>query len=263
MDSQELKKRRKQLNKECEDRKHERKLLATEYENLQEVVKKCGIVCIVCLVLQSIVLTQFMKSDSVSVIGLGRYLTPFTLAVFFGSFVILLIKGFDLFLNANNKYSKMLAEKLEKVTASETLKNQNDIIMGLEEEIRKIDNELYEMGESLVEDELDETDKEDDYFVEPLKIKSTIQMNYLNANADKRNESFVKPIETVEPREEMHTITQTSSMISPVKNDRKKEDINDILSALDSFGEFGDEDEEEENSSELWKKDAMKRYSRY
>ena len=42
MNSSDIKKRLKTLQKESEDKKHERKVLATDYEKQVEIVKKSG-----------------------------------------------------------------------------------------------------------------------------------------------------------------------------------------------------------------------------
>lgn len=274
MNSLELNKRLKVLGKECENIKHERKLLATEYDNLTELVKKCGIICIVCLVLHSIVLAQFMKSKSVSVIGLGRFLSPFVFIIFIGSFIVFMLKGFDLFLNADTKYSKMLAEKLNKASATDALKSMNETIMTLESEINRIENEIYEMGGKIEDIEEEITRPADIIQLEEVTgTRGITAPEEITGIEDKWGTS--EEMLTEEKSEDgftgemelMDLLLNRSSVIEQVqvKNSsifekKATENVDDILSALDAFDM--DDDDEFENSSELWKKDAMKRYSK-
>lgn len=256
MNSIELNKRLKILDKECENIKHERKLLATDYEALTELVKKCGILSIVCLVLHGTVLAQFMKSKSVTVIGLGRFLSPFVFVIFIGSFIVFMIKGFDWFLHADTKYSRKLAARLNKVTVTEELRKMNETIMTLEAEIDRIENEIYDMG-GTIEREASETE-------EVPEIGKILSMEKAEeaAEEDTGDTDF-------EDMEMPELLIKRSPVIEPVQAKtgsvaakRSTENVDDILSALDAFD--ADEDEDEfENSSELWKKDAMKRYSKY
>lgn len=257
MNSIELNKRLKVLDKECENIKHERKLLATDYEALTELVKKCGILSIVCLVLHGTVLAQFMKSKSVTVIGLGRFLSPFVFIIFIGSFIVFMIKGFDWFLHADTKYSKKLAARLNKVTVTAELKKMNDTIMTLEAEIDRIENEIYEMG-GTIEREASETE-------EVSEIGRILSME----QAEEAGEGEAAGDTDSEDLEMTDLLIKRSPVIEPVQAKtgsvaakRTTENVDDILSALDAFDVDEDEDEFE-NSSELWKKDAMKRYSKY
>lgn len=256
MNSFELNKRLKILDKECENVKHERKLLATDYEKLTDIVKKSGILSIVCLILHGTILAQFMKSKSVTVIGLGRFLSPFVFVIFIGSFIVFMIKGFDWFLHADTKYSKKLAAKLNKASVSEELKNLNDTIMSLEAEIDRIENEIYEMGGTIEREP-----------VQPEKTEENKSMFNM-----KEIEEYEDIVGGEEPEDNMElkdllvkrspVIEQVQVRNSSVTAKKTTESIDDILSALDAF-DVDEEDDEFENSSEIWKKDAMKRYSKF
>lgn len=257
MNGIELNKRLKVLDKECENIKHERKLLATDYEALTELVKKCGILSIVCLVLHGTVLAQFMKSKSVTVVGLGRFLSPFVFVVFIGSFIIFMIKGFDWFLHADTKYSKKLAVRLNKATVTEELKKMNDTIMTLEAEIDRIENEIYEMG-GTIEREVSGTE-------EVPEIGKILSMEGLEEDIE-GEDTGDSGFEDLEMEE---LLIKRSPVIEPVQaktgsvaEKRATENVDDILNALDAL-DAGEDEDEFENSSELWKKDAMKRYSKY
>lgn len=262
MNSLELNKRLKVLGKECENIKHERKLLATEYDNLTELVKKCGIICIVCLVLHSIVLAQFMKSKSVSVIGLGRFLSPFVFIIFIGSFIVFMLKGFDLFLNADTKYSKMLAEKLNKASATDALKSMNETIMTLESEINRIENEIYEMGGKIEDIEEEITRPADIIQLEEITgIEDKWGTSEEMLTEEKSEDGFTGEMELMDLLlNRSSVIEQVQVKNSSIFEKKATENVDDILSALDAFDM--DDDDEFENSSELWKKDAMKRYSK-
>ena len=150
MNSSDIKKRLKTLQKESEDKKHERKVLATDYEKQIEIVKKSGMVAAISFLFHYVVLVSMMHNTKhVTIAGMGRFLSPFVMIVFIGSFVLFLVKGFDLFVNSDTKYSKPLADKLKiKNPVAAELKRMNDTITMLDVEIDKLENELYESGES-------------------------------------------------------------------------------------------------------------------
>lgn len=211
MNGIESNKRLKKLGEECENIKHERKLLATEYEKLTEIVKKCGIACIVCLVLHNIVLAQFMKSKNVSVIGLGRFLSPFVFVIFLASFIVFMIKGFDWFLHADTKYSRMLAVKLDKATVSEELKHMNNTIMAIEAEIDKIESEMYKIEEVAETKEI----------MEPVKTEELVKT--------------VEPVETVEPAEKAEPVKTEEPMktVEPVETKELADDFAEFIKIIE------------------------------
>lgn len=314
MNGTELNKRLNVLGKECEDKKHERKLLAAEYEKLTDIVKKCGIISLVCLVLHRTVLTSLMKSKSVTVVGLGRFLSPFVFFIFFACFIVFVIKGFDWFLHADTKYSKILAGKLNKPTVSEELKVMNDTIMTLEAEINKIENQMYEVG---VKTEIVQTSEADDpiglmkpmEMADPIEIAEaiepeteletepvlmtgisqmteqpvTLQEEISDSTGLEKTEMSNEEIQQVNEENGAGTpdnnwmddfglsdiLFQKSQTVEPVLQhseevsvNRKTESVEDILHGLDAL-DVDVEEEEDENSSELWKKDAMGRYSSF
>ena len=151
MDSSEINNKINLLRKECEDRKYERKVLATDYEHQAEMVKKSGIVSIVAFLIHYVLLVPFMDNTKhVTIAGMSRFLSPFVMIIFLASFVYFLIKGFDLFVNSDTKYSKKLAVKLKINSVSDALNQMNDTITMLDIEIDKLENELYEMGEEII-----------------------------------------------------------------------------------------------------------------
>lgn len=128
----------------CDDIKHEKMLIVNEFESLQNTVKKCGIICGICFVIQVLISLVFLRSRDPSIFALGRFLTPLNLAIFLGALYIVLTKGFDMFINLDTKYSKKLADRLNKVTVTEKVDELNDAIMRLEFEMQKMEEKIYE-----------------------------------------------------------------------------------------------------------------------
>lgn len=243
MNGTELNKRLKVLGKECEDKKHERKLLAAEYEKLTDIVKKCGIISLVCLVLHRTVLASLMKSKSVTVVGLGRFLSPFAFFIFFAGFIVFMIKGFDWFLHADTKYSKILAGKLNKATVSEELKVMNDTIMTLEAEINKIENEIYAMGETTEPEQTSGTDEPVELIkpmeiIEPLEIIEAMEP-IIESETEPEMEPIIEP-ETepvIEPKIEPVIEPKIEPVIEPEIEPVLTTDIPQISDVADTLKE--------------------------
>lgn len=238
MNGTELNKRLKVLGKECEDKKHERKLLAAEYEKLTDIVKKCGIISLVCLVLHRTVLASLMKSKSVTVVGLGRFLSPFAFFIFFAGFIVFMIKGFDWFLHADTKYSKILAGKLNKATVSEELKVMNDTIMTLEAEINKIENEIYAMGETTEPEQISETGEPVELIkpmeiIEPLEIieaiEPEIEPEIIEPKIEPVIEPEIEPVIEPEKEPEIESVLPTDIPQISEATDTLKEEISDPM----------------------------------
>ena len=290
MNSSDIKKRLKTLQKESEDKKHERKVLATDYEKQVEIVKKSGIVAAISFLFHYVVLVSMMHNTKhVTIAGMGRFLSPFVMIVFIGSFVLFLVKGFDLFVNSDTKYSKPLADKLKinNPVAAE-LRRMNDTITMLDVEIDKLENELYESGESFDTDEEEkitdikmtagkkeknrvvkrtvlEIPKPDtksnvsneiaDYDVN--EVKSEVQNNIADYEVNEVKHSIADNI-----MKESDTKNKTSNTSDKNKAKSKKNDIDDLFSGLDELA-LDDDEDDFESSSEMWEKDAMRRFSRY
>lgn len=288
MNSSDIKKRLKTLQKESEDKKHERKVLATDYEKQVEIVKKSGIVAAISFLFHYVVLVSMMHNTKhVTIAGMGRFLSPFVMIVFIGSFVLFLIKGFDLFVNSDTKYSKPLADKLKiKNPVAAELKRMNDTITMLDVEIDKLENELYESGESFDTEEkitdikMTAGKKEKNRVVKRIVLempKPDTKSNIPNEIAD-YDVSGVKSevqnnIADYEVNEVKHSIsddimkesnTKNKTSITSDKNKAKskKNDIDDLFSGLDELA-LDDDEDDFESSSEMWEKDAMRRFSRY
>lgn len=290
MNSSDIKKRLKTLQKESEDKKHERKVLATDYEKQVEIVKKSGMVAAISFLFHYVVLVSMMHNTKhVTIAGMGRFLSPFVMIVFIGSFVLFLVKGFDLFVNSDTKYSKPLADKLKinNPVASE-LRRMNDTITMLDVEIDKLENELYESGESFDTDEEEKiTDikmtagkKEKNRVVKRIvleipkpdtksnvsneiadydvsEVKSEVQNNIADYEVNEVKHSISDDI-----MKESNTKNKTSVTSDKNKAKSKKNDIDDLFSGLDELA-LDDDEDDFESSSEMWEKDAMRRFSRY
>lgn len=262
MNNSEINKKLKTLKKESEDRKHERKVLATDYEKQVDIVKKSGMVAGISFLFHYIVLVSMMNNKKhVTIAGMGRFLSPFVMIVFFGSFIVLLLKGFDLFINSDTKYSKSLAEKLKVNPVAAELKRMNDTITMLDIEIDKLENELYESGEAFLTDDIKDISD----------IKITASEKVKNRVVERIVLEMPKPEVKSEPAENITDNIKDSKSTEPdiVLNNGKtdkdrnnKNDIEDLFSGLDELSLTEDEDDFE-SSSEMWEKDAMRRFSRY
>ena len=217
MDITELKKQRQFLIKKKDDISYERKQFLKEYNDLKDIVKKTGSICLVCFVLQIIIVSQFLDSKNVTILALGRYLTPFVLGVFIAALVVFLTKGFNLFINADTDWSKKAAEKLERTRFTEKLESMNELIIRIDIELNKIDDKLKELGTNI--DDIDFETEEEKVIHEKPTYKKTVEKK-------------------------------------AIYEQKTGDNVDDLLNALDSWGLNDDEDDEFENSSELWKKDS-------
>lgn len=288
MNSSDIKKRLKTLQKESEDKKHERKVLATDYEKQVEIVKKSGMVAAISFLFHYVVLVSMMHNTKhVTIAGMGRFLSPFVMIVFIGSFVLFLVKEFDLFVNSDTKYSKPLADKLKiKNPVAAELKRMNDTITMLDVEIDKLENELYESGESFDTEEkitdikMTAGKKEKNRVVKRIvlempkpdtksnipneiadydvsEVKSEVQNNIADYEVNEVKHSISDDI-----MKESNTKNKTSVTSDKNKAKSKKNDIDDLFSGLDELA-LDDDEDDFESSSEMWEKDAMRRFSRY
>lgn len=254
MDTVEIKGRINALRKQSEEKKHERKLLATDYEKLKMIVKRSGITALITLLVHSVILNPWANNNKhVMLISLGRFLTPFALIIFVVSFVIFLIKGFDLFVNADNRFSKMAAEKFKVNRVSETLKFMNEAITMMDVEIDKLENTLYENGESF--DGINEptpvnTKSAKEMFSEKTEFSSEQKSDFIQDLGVNKKDVVISASEKVERPVVERTIIEMP----------KKESVDDIFSGLDSLA-FADDDEDEfESSSEMWEREAKKNF---
>ena len=229
MDITGLKKQRQIIVKKKDDIEYERKKYLEEYNELKEIVTKTGFVCLVCLILE-IFFVVFLNGKSATLLGIAKFLSPFVLAIFIGALVIFLSKGFNLFINADTDWSKKLAAKLERTRFAEVLEKINSTIIRLDIEIDKLNKELELAGVDV--DELD--------------IKSEILT---------KEDKIIKRTED-EIIEDKKSEVKKTVVKKAVFEQKTSDDVDDLLSALDSLGLSDDEDDEFENSSELWKKDS-------
>lgn len=229
MDITGLKKQRQIIVKKKDDIEYERKKYLEEYNELKEIVTKTGFVCLVCLILE-IFFVVFLNGKSATLLGIAKFLSPFVLAIFIGALVIFLSKGFNLFINADTDWSKKLAAKLERTRFAEVLEEINSTIIRLDIEIDKLNKELELAGVD----------------VDDLDIKSEMLT---------KEDKIIKRTED-EIIEDKKSEVKKTVVKKAVFEQKTSDDVDDLLSALDSLGLSDDEDDEFENSSELWKKDS-------
>lgn len=278
------------LKKQRDDKKYERKLLATDYENHKEAVKKSGITALITVLVYYVILlplTHYTKS--VTLMGLGRFLIPFALLVFLVSFIYFLIKGFDFFVNADNKYSKMMAEKFKVNSVSDELRLMNEAITMMDVEIARLENELYESGEdfNFQEDDSKETTlfekpvlsntedlMQEELLQEDVPQESVLQENVshedmLQENVSQNNMFLKAPVEEKSTSVKRYRINLVSEEVNEsnitdetnMTEDKNRDNsIDDIFNGLDEY--LLEEDEDFESSSDMWEKDAMRRFSK-
>ena len=256
MDNAQLNRQLKALNTRCDDVKYEKKLLTTDFQGLKDFVFKTGIISVVCLVLRITLIQIFLNSKDPSVRALGRFLAPFDYFVFLVAFILFAVKGFDLFINADFKYSKMAAKKLSKSTVTDKLNELNSEIARLELEINKTETSLYEQGGKI------DIPDQSNTAVQKKAVASVEEPQILIKPAVYEERVEVEKVEPVitgrfEPkgmREETHRDEEKNYFAES----GHKNQLDEILNGLDDFSV---EDEDEfENSSDLWEQDAMKHY---
>ena len=176
------------LTEKCDDIKHQKKLITKDFENLKDIVKKSGIVCLVCFLIQVIIVGSFLSSKNASVYALGRFLTPFILMIFLIALYIFLNRGFDFFVNVDTKYSKKLAKKLDRFTVTEKLDDLNNAIMRLELEIKRQEDSIYErnyLSTGIIEDTyVNQMDVASAFYSQPQTVNYNSANNYNSASED-------------------------------------------------------------------------------
>lgn len=224
------------LKKQRDDKKYERKILATDYEKQKQMVKISGVTALISLLVHYVILLPLTHNTKhVTLMGLGRFLTPFVLLVFLVSFIFFLWKGFDFFVNADTKYSKILAEKFKVNSVSDELRLMNEAITMLDTEIDRLENELYESGA--------------DFGIEEKSVKEPEQVKRYRINLV---EEEPRPIVEKGKTEQIAD-----------KKETHNSSVDDILSGLDEFMLDDGEDDDFESSSDMWEKDAMSRFKKY
>jgi hypothetical protein len=171
--------------------------------------------------------------------GLGRSLSPIALLIFVVSFVYFLIKGFDFFVNADTKYSRILANKFNINPISDELKIMNEAITMLDIEIDKLENEIYESGE--------------DFTVEQQVAEPNITKITKKTTANKVVRKTSSSESNIEKK-------KNDKYEDKNKDNKQKNNIDDIFSGLDDFIL---DDDEFESSSDMWENDAKRRFSKY
>lgn len=242
MEINQLNEQLKLFTKQSIDKKQERKNLDTEYEHLKSVVKKCAVISFVSLCVYTGIFSMMIHSKFYALKGIAIFLRPFVFFVFVGSFVYLLLKGYDWFINANTKYSRQMAEKFKVNSISEQLEILDGVINYLDTSIAKVEDKIYEIevgdGENV-----------------SYKKKPSNQKDVLHSEGMLKNEKL-----TDSHKHDQKNKQKYNSNEQYIKNKKNKTDsIENIFNGLDDI----DEDEEEMNSSEMWQNDAMKKYSRY
>lgn len=256
MNSSEVKEKIKFLRKECEDKKHERKVLATDYEKQKEMVKKSGSIALITFLVHYVLLVPVMDSTKhATIAGMARYLSPFLIILLVASFGYFLVKGFDLFANADNKYSEKFAKRFGINRMSEELNHLNEVITMFDVEINKLENELFESGDSFdINDDTEKATIVSGKMLDRAVVKRTVieKPKVVLPNVEEKNDTIIKNSKQV-----------ADDLIKNIaESEDNKSNIDDIFSGLDDLA-LDDNDDEFESSSDMWEKDAMRRFSRY
>lgn len=234
MDTVKMEKQKKLLMRAKDDILYEKNQLMDNYEKLEDVVIKTGIISLISALFQIICVGAMLKSKNVVLMGLGRYLTPFVLLIFTVAFLTFIIKGFDFFINMDTELSEKASKKLDKVTYVEKIAELNNSIIRIDIELEKINKKLGS------EDDIIASEMLDDYVDDDNKIEYEPRVEINNTENISKYEE-VNIIDTERKKKESDILVS--------------ENVDDILNALDYFG-LGDEDDDFENSSELWKRDS-------
>lgn len=89
------------------------------------------------------------------------------------------------------------------------------------------------------------------------EVKSEVQNNIADYEVNEVKHSISDDI-----MKESNTKNKTSVTSDKNKAKSKKNDIDDLFSGLDELA-LDDDEDDFESSSEMWEKDAMRRFSRY
>ncbi|MCI8667983.1 MAG: ABC transporter ATP-binding protein [Lachnospiraceae bacterium] len=143
MNNAEVSEKLKNIEKELEFKRIERRELAEIYENEKKFVTICGISAVICILLHQTLLRWMVNSEKhASLKAVGMYFQPIVFMIFLILVVAAIAKGFDFFMNSRLRYAQQLSEKLKRKSLSDEIHNLSEEIIFLEEESGKLQEDM-------------------------------------------------------------------------------------------------------------------------
>lgn len=143
MNNGEISERLKNIEKELEYKKIERRELVEIYEKEKIFVTRCGISAIICILIHQTLIQWMVNSEKhASLKAIGMYFQPIIFMVFLILAVVAIAKGFDFFINSRLKYGQQLSEKLKKKSLAGEIDDLSEAIIFLEAESGRLQEDL-------------------------------------------------------------------------------------------------------------------------
>ena len=222
MKASEIVKKIEELQKELEDRKYQRKRLASEYEELVKIVKTSGMIFALAIAIFIGFVGPFSYSKKHIVLGgLARWTNPWAMLVCLISGVLFIWRGFDLLVNSDTNLGNKLAQLvgINNRPAAAVLADLNNDIMKVEVAIQKLEDALYESG---------------DYSNKSEKTYNEVPI---------KNEKAVAKDKKIDVEDKIK-----------INEDKEIDKLDEILNFLKELGL--DDEDDFESTSEMWEKDT-------
>lgn len=143
MNNAEISEKLKNMEKELEYKRIERRELAEIYENEKKFVTICGISAVICILLHQTLLQWMVNSEKhASLKAVGMYFQPIIFMIFLILAVAAIAKGFDFFMNSRLRYAQRLSERLKRKSLADEIDNLSEAIIFLEEESGKLQEDM-------------------------------------------------------------------------------------------------------------------------
>lgn len=143
MNNVEISEKLKNIEKELEYKRIERRELAEIYEKEKKFVTICGFSAVICILLHQTLLRWMVNSEKhASLKAVGMYFQPIIFMIFLILAVVAIAKGFDFFMNSRLKYAQQLSEKLKRKSLADEMDELSEAIIFLEEESGKLQEDM-------------------------------------------------------------------------------------------------------------------------
>lgn len=143
MNNVEISEKLKNIEKELEYKRIERRELAEIYEKEKKFVTICGLSAVICILLHQTLLRWMVNSEKhASLKAVGMYFQPIIFMIFLILAVAAIAKGFDFFMNSRLKYAQQLSEKLKRKSLADEMDELSEVIIFLEEESGKLQEDM-------------------------------------------------------------------------------------------------------------------------
>ena len=143
MNNVEISEKLKNIEKELEYKRIERRELAEISEKEKKFVTICGLSAVICILLHQTLLRWMVNSEKhASLKAVGMYFQPIIFMIFLILAVAAIAKGFDFFMNSRLKYAQQLSEKLKRKSLADEMDELSEAIIFLEEESGKLQEDM-------------------------------------------------------------------------------------------------------------------------